>query len=81
MATLYSDMFKGNFFEPNEIIEKHLVCQLKELSNNRIKFLESNSISDETLRSATKEKIENFRKLVSDTFSEWTAETGTSEHY
>lgn len=61
MASLYSDMFQNNFFEPNDLIPQFMVATYHRLTGNRIRFFSSIAASDETMRNAKKEDILKFQ--------------------
>ena len=64
MASLYSDMFQNNFFEPNELIPQFMVAPYHRLTGNRLEFFSSIAASDETLRYAKKEDILKFQSIA-----------------
>lgn len=57
MASLYSDMFQNDFFDPEEIITFNLAKSTLELTGHRIEFINTISPPDNILRLAKKEDI------------------------
>ena len=61
MASLYSDMFQNNFFNPNELIPQFMVAPYHKLTGNRLEFISAIAVSDETLSRIKKEDILEFQ--------------------
>lgn len=61
MASLYSDMFQNDFFDPEEIITFNLAKSTLELTGHRIEFINTISPPDNILRLAKKEDILAYR--------------------
>lgn len=64
MASLYSDMFQENFFQPNEIIPEQLASSYLKLTGNRIKFFSSVALSDDTIKSIKRDDILRYREKL-----------------
>lgn len=61
MASLYSDMFQNDFFDPEEIITFNLVKSALELTGHRIELINTISPPDNIFRLAKKEDILAYR--------------------
>ena len=71
MASLYSDMFQNNFYEPDEIIPRHVVDSYLKLTSSRIAFISSIIKSRDILKSITKEDVSEFSsKFRTEAFKE-----------
>ena len=71
MASLYSDMFQNNFFEPNELVPQFMVAPYHRLTGNRLEFFSSFAASDETLRNVKKEDILKFQSRLHSIMSDY----------
>lgn len=64
MASLYSDMFQNDFFDPDEIIPCELVESFLKLTSNRIESMAQAMPSDDTLKSFTKKDFFQFQEML-----------------
>lgn len=64
MMSLYSDMIQVDFYEPCEVVSKSMAEGFLKLTKNRIDFVTSIGVSDDTLRSIEKESAkEHIERL------------------